>query len=108
MNHTISLPELEDWIQDYAETPGGGNPISIHKWEDFPPNANYHEFYWYFELAMNYMLDPEGLAKSNQDILHLFYDVRNGKVFENAFEVNFGIALENFEYEFFERIRSWL
>jgi len=61
-----------------------------------------------FQLAMDYLLDPGGLGKSNDDVLNLFYDVRNGDEFEVTFQRNFDISLQNFEDEFFDRMRGFI
>ena len=50
----------------------------------------------------------ELLDKSLQDILNLFYDIRNGSDFSDAYQGNFGIDLAEFEENYFETIRSYL
>ena len=57
---------------------------------------------------MKYLLDPLGLNKSIQDVLNLFYDVRDGSSFGDAFENNFGLSLEDFEDDYYDRIKAYL
>ena len=102
------LSELESWIDQNQNIPGGGNPILIHQDTDFPAGADWHQYYRLFELAVTYMLDEAGMGKSYGDVLALFYDVRGGKLFPASFEERFGISLSAFESEFFQRARTYL
>ena len=104
-----TVEDIEDWIQENNNYPGKGNPIMIHVWDDFPEGADPHWYYCKaFDITMKYLLDPLGLDKSIQDVRNLFYDVRDGSSFVDAFETNFGISLETFENEYYDRIRSYL
>jgi len=103
-----NLYELESWISDNLNVSGQGNPIKIHQNEDFPPGADWHRYYQFFELAMRYLLDRKGLGKSYRDVLGLFYDMRNGISFPVSFQNHFGISLDDFEIEFYDRMRAYL
>jgi hypothetical protein len=103
-----NLGELESWISQNQNVHGQGNPVKIHQIEDFPPGADWHQYYRFFELAMRYLLDRRGLGKSFQDALNLFYDIRDGKSFPVSFRDNFGISLSDFEIEFYDRMRAYL
>ncbi|KPK80914.1 MAG: hypothetical protein AMS27_16005 [Bacteroides sp. SM23_62_1] len=107
-----SQGELESWIEQYKDIPGEGNPIKIKEWEDFPQivrNQNQTgKYYPLFCLALEYLISEKGAEKSYQDVLNLFYDVRNGIEFPAAFQQNFGINLKNYETEFYERMRIFL
>jgi len=103
-----SLVELEAWIDQNQSVPGGGNPVGIHQHADFPEGADWHQYYRLFELAVTYLLDEAGMGRSYQDVLALFYDVRAGVSFSESFEDRFGIALNAFEAEFFQRARAYL
>jgi hypothetical protein len=102
------LSELESWISENWHVPGEGNPIAIHQFEDFPPGADLHEYYRFFELAMRYLLDQRGEGKSYQDVLNVFYDIRNGREFTVSFEDHFGISVDIFQEEFYGRMRAYL
>ena len=104
-----TVEDIEDWIQENNNYPGKGNPIMIHVWDDFPEGADPHWYYCKaFDITMKYLLDPLGLNKSIQDVLNVFYDVRDGSAFGDAFENNFGLSLEVFEEEYYDRIKAYL
>lgn len=104
-----TVEDIENWIQENEDYPGKGNPIMIHVWDDFPEGADITGYYCkVFDITMKYLLDPVGLNKSIQDVLSLFYDVRNGSSFGDAFENNFGLSLEIFEEEYYDRITAYL
>lgn len=102
------VDDLEHWISLNEESPNCGNPITIHAWEDFPEGSDIPGYYTVFEVVMLYILDPEGMGKSLQDVLNLFYELRDGESFEDAFHNNFGITVGVLEDEIFERLRTFL
>ena len=105
----MSTPDsLAGFIQDHEEAPNLGNPISIHQWEDFPDGSNIPRYYTVFDLVMKYILSPEGLGKTLDDILDIFYEVRNGAAFSDAFHNVMGISLSLFEEEIFSRLTQFL
>ena len=109
LNGITDVDDLERWIAQNSNQPGQGNPIAIHAWEDFPPGANISGYYTnVFDLTMRYFLDPNGLGKSMQDVLGLFYDIRNGVLFPEAFQNRFGISLEQFEIDYYDLMRTYL
>jgi hypothetical protein len=103
-----NLNQLESWISQNQNVPGQGNPIRIHQNEDFPPGANWHQYYQFFELAMRYLLDDRGMGKAPKNVLRLFYDMREGIPFPASFQSHFGISLSDFENEFYDRMRTYL
>ena len=108
-NYINTVDDLEDWIKANENYPGQGNPIMIHKWEDFPDGSDITGYYCeVFDITMKYLLDPKGLNKSYNDVLNLFYEIREGNSFDNAFQNNFGLSLTVFEVEFYDRIRAYL
>lgn len=107
-NTIDSLSELELWIAQNEAVPGAGNPIRIRRDTDFPPGADWHQYYRLFELVVRYMLDDTGLGRSYEDVLSLFYDVRDGESFPDSFESRFGITLGDLEAEVFDRLRAYL
>jgi len=109
LNGITDIDDLERWIDRNANDPGQGNPICIHVWEDFPPGADITGYYYnVFDLTMRYFLDPNGLGKSIQDVLNLFYDIRNGSTFPHAFQDNFGLSLTQFEIDYYDLMRTYL
>ena len=109
LNGITDIEDLERWIAQNANDPGQGNPICIHVWDDFPPGADITGYYYnVFDLTMRYFLDPNGLGKSIQDVLNLFYDIRNGATFPDAFQSNFGISLTQFEIDYYDLMHAYL
>lgn len=103
-----NLSELESWISQNQNVPGQGNPIKIHQHSDYPEGADIHQYYRLFELAMRYILDTNGMGKSYQDVLSLFYDLRQGISFPVSFENHFGISVSDYEDEFYDRMITYL
>ena len=101
-----TVSELEAWISQNQNIPGQGNPIAIHY--DYPASSNRGLYYRYFELAVRYLLDSNGMGKSYQDVLNLFYDLRNGISFSDSFENHFGISISDYEAEFYDLMRTYL
>jgi len=103
-----SLSELEAWISENQNIAGNGNPVKIHQHSDFPEGTEIHNYYRIFELAFRYIVDPNGLGKSYDDVLNLFYDVRNDIPFSTAFSDNFGLSLVEYEDNFYELMEIYL
>jgi len=108
MNYIKNSDDLNHWISVNANSPNLGNPITIHQWEDFPEGSDITGYYTVFDVVMKYILDPSGLGRSLEDVLQLFYDVRNGVSFSIAFQNNFGISLKALENDIFDRLRTYL
>lgn len=103
-----SLAELESWISENQSISGNGNPIMIHQHSDFPEGSEIHNYYRIFELAMRYIVDKNGMGKSYEDVLNLFYDIRDDILFPIAFSNNYGVSLEYYENNFYNLIRFYL
>jgi len=101
--------DLDHWIAMNVDYPDKGNPICINIWDDFPPEADISGYYYYvFDLTMRYFLDPDGMNRSIDDVLRLFYDLRNEIPFETSFEAHFGIDVVTFEQEYYSRMYEYL
>ena len=112
-NEIATLDDLNAWLATRQSLPGGGNPIKVHIWEDFPDEvaAINGQGRWYpmFELAVSYLMDQAGLERSYEDVKKLFFAVAgNGQPFSQALETHFGISLVEFEDRFFELIVPFL
>jgi hypothetical protein len=108
LNRINTIGDLENWISKNELSPNKGNPLTIRRWEDYPEGADKTGYYTVFEVVMEYILDPRGLDKSLQDVLNVFYDLRELIAFEESFENNFGISVEELEMEIFDRLREYL
>jgi hypothetical protein len=100
--------DLHHWISINSHYPNQGNFITIHSWEDFPEGSDKTGYYTVFDVVMKYILDSNGLGRSIEDVLNLFYEVRNGVNFPNAFQNNVGISLSDLENEIFDRLHLYL
>ncbi len=101
--------DLDHWIAMNDDYPNKGNPIFIRIWDDFPPGSDITGYYYYvFDLTMRYFLDPDGLNRSIDDVLKLFYDLRNDIPFETSFETHFGIDVQTFKEEYYSRMYEYL
>lgn len=108
LNRINIIGDLEYWISKNEQYPNKGNPITIRKWEDYPEGADKTGYCTVFEIVMEYMLDPRGLNKSIQDVLNVFYDLRELIPFEESFQNNFGTSVDVLEEEVFNRLRFYL
>ena len=103
------------WIQTGAKleeliaTYGALNPIAMHRY-NYPDIEGVEYFYYYpmFQLAVEYLLDPSGLAGAKTSIRDIYLDARNGVPFSEAFEARFGMGLQEYEDQFFDRIRGYV
>ena len=66
------------------------------------------EYYPMFSLAVHYLLEPEGYAKSLEEVKEIFSDMKGGQWFVIAFEEHMGLSLATFESEFYDRIYVYL
>jgi len=108
INRIRDRSDLEEWILKNSGAPNKGNPVSIHRWEDFPEGSDITGYYTVFEIVMRILLDPAGTNRSLQDVVNLFYDVREGTPFEDAFPDNFGLSLAELEDCIFDLMMDYL
>lgn len=100
-----SLSTLDSLVAVHGEV----NPIAMHYYEDFPyMDLGYAYLYAMFELSVRYLLDAEGLARPGTAVRDVLLDAGEGAVFATSFEEKFGISLQQFEDEYWDRIRHFL
>jgi len=88
---------------------GQRNPIAMHQYRY--PDIEGIEFYYYypmFELAVSYLLEPGGVAHPKAAVRDVYLDTRQGVAFAESFSNRFGIGLQEYEDQFFGRIRGFL
>ena len=61
-----------------------------------------------FQLAVEYLLDDDGLGRSLDDMRNLIIDVGEGSTFAAAFESRMGIGLDDYETRFFDLMDDYL
>lgn len=100
-----TLAKLDELVATYGEL----NPVAMHRY-DYPDIEGIGFYYYYpmFELAVKYLLDPAGLGKTKPSIRDILIDAGNGAQFTVSFGNQFGISLQDYEDEFFFRMREFL
>jgi hypothetical protein len=98
---------VRDLIAEY----GPINPIA---WKvDLPMSevvsSDLYPRYYYpmAHLAVNYLLDPQGLDKSPRDLGAVMLDLGNGVSFDDAFEHRIGISQADYEAQFFTLVDAY-
>ncbi|MCH8123891.1 MAG: hypothetical protein IH853_12315 [Bacteroidetes bacterium] len=112
-HHRIqTVDELDAWQAKNANVPGGGNPIGIHVWANFPQsviaNNTTIEYYGFFELASRYLLDTNGNGTTIDDLKAMYEDLGNGMLFWTSFENRFGMTISYYEANWWELMRTYL
>lgn len=100
-----TLDRLEELTAEYGRT----SPISIKQYsqiENADAGQNFH--YPMFHLAVEYVLDEDGLGGTPLDARDLLIDATNDIPFEESFENRIGIALSDYEQQFFDRMDVYL
>jgi hypothetical protein len=104
-------PEVDEWRQD----PGHVNPITIQELGQIPDYAQIggqrrEEYYPLFGLAVRYLVDPNGHAKTMIDVKNMFADIRGNqqKDFATVFEAHMGMSLEYYEENFYSLMEAYL
>ena len=97
-------------LNELVATFGGLNPISMHRYNDYPdePGIGYEYLYPMFQLAAGYLFDVQGHGATLADLRDLYLDVRSGVLFSEAFEDRFGISVADYEAQFFGLMNDYL
>jgi hypothetical protein len=112
-NQVTHAAGVQAWRSDMSHFAGGGNPVSIKTWSDFPQEVAADaeilgRYYLYFELAVRYLVDPKGYGRNMTDIKDMYLDVRRGIAFTQAFENRMGLSVSQYEEDFFALIMEYL
>ena len=85
------------------------NPVAMFEY-DYPDidGVVYNYYYPMFQLAVEYLVDPNGHGRSYVDLKNLFMDVSVGVSFETAFQNRMGISVQNYEAQFFALMNGYL
>ena len=103
--YITTLEQFYDW---YAAE-GHVNPISIHRWSDFPDKSLYSEYYCIFATAYAYLIDTtNGYGAEMEDIRELFQLMKEGYGFEEAFQISLGISVEWYRENFYTLMEEYL
>ena len=100
-----TLSEFYQWWQDETHV----NPISIHRWTDYPDLDRGEEYYPMFGLAYAYLVDPvHGHGAGIADMRALFALMKERQPFADAFQGALGLSLSSFEADFYELMAAYL
>jgi hypothetical protein len=108
---TAGAPRTLDQIDGLIAEYGRINPIA---WRvDLPPSEWVLDAYTYYyypmaHLAVEYLLDPQGLGKSPEDLAAVMLDMGNDVSFAEAFENHIGISQSDYETQFFTLMNTYL
>jgi hypothetical protein len=77
------------------------------------PGVTYRDAYlnYYYpmaHLAVQYLLDADGLGRSPQDLAAVMLDMGGGASFASAFETHIGLSQSDYEAQFFARMDAYL
>jgi hypothetical protein len=91
---------------------GQGNPISVRTNADYPTEiqsdaTRLGRYYLFFELAIRYLPDPQGLGRTPADVKGLYLSIRQGVSFTAAFEAHMGLTVASYEAEFWGRMEEY-
>ncbi len=107
-----TVAQVEQWRQTRGDLKGGGNPVAVHVWSDFPSSvleaADTFSYYAHFALAVDYVMSPEGLGGTPSDVVALYDELGRGRSFRAAFADQFGVSLAEFQRSYFDRIAAFL
>ncbi len=99
------LDQLERLTAEY----GAISPISVKSYSQIAsPRVGEHFHYPMFRLAVEYLMDEDGLGMSPADMTAVLVDVAEGASFEASFEDRVGLRVDDFEVEFFFLMTSYL
>lgn len=102
---------LEEWQASHVDIPGGGNPIDVHIWDDFPQvildTEEMWTYYKMFELTVRYLLDPDGYGALPEDVL-LYDAMGDGVFFDGAMLDIFGLDIVTFEDNYWDIMFDYL
>ncbi|MDX1389132.1 MAG: putative Ig domain-containing protein [Acidobacteriota bacterium] len=107
-----TMAEVDAWRARQAGLSGGGNPIAVHLWTDFPPEVSaagqQGTYYAIFALAVQYLVDPDGHGGDLTDMRDVYLDIRAGRSWPEALEDRFGIDLAQYEADFWDLMEAYL
>ncbi len=72
------------------------------------PMIGFDYYYPMSQLAVEYLLDVDGLGKSLFNVRDIFLDMAEGVDFSTAFEKHMGISIQAYEADFFDLMDSYL
>lgn len=98
-----------DQLEDLTSTHGRTSPIAFKRNSQISNSEARNQFlYPMFQLAVEYLVDDDGLGRSFDDMRNLIIDVGEGSTFAAASEDHMGIGLDEYEAQFFGLVDDYL
>jgi hypothetical protein len=106
----VAAPRTLDEVNARIAEYGRINPVA---WRvDLPPSEvgdAYSEYYYPMaHLAVQYLLDADGLGRSPHDLAAVMRDMGAGTSFASSFEAHIGLSQSAYESQFFPRMDAYL
>lgn len=98
------LSRLDQLTAEYGET----SPVWFKRDAQATPGAGYDFNYPMYQLAVEYLLDDQGVGRSLGDAREVFVAMGSGDDFETAFNAHMGVDLGEYERTFFARMEAFL
>jgi len=100
-----TLDEYYQWRADESRV----NPISIHRWTDFPDPDRGGDYYPMFGLAYTYLVDTKhGHGATINDMKELFQLMADGHSFADAFQQALDMSVPWFKENFYPLMEEYL
>ena len=104
-----TLGDLNDLTDEYGQR----SPVAFRvdtdpEDEEFDPSLYFNYHYPMSQLAVEYLIDADGLGKSPTDFTATLLDLADGAAFSTAFEDHMGIGLSDYEEQFFDLMADYL
>jgi hypothetical protein len=103
-----TLDQIDGLIADYGRINPIAWTVDLPPSEIFSSDAYPRYYYPMAQLAVDYLLDPRGLAKSPEDLAAVMLDMGNDVSFAEAFENHIGISQSDYETQFFTLMDGYL
>ena len=108
---TGGAPRTLDQVNGLIARWGRSNPIAWRvdrPLSELDPGEYSDYYYPMAQLAIEYLLDADGLGRSPKDLAAVMFDMGDGVSFASAFETHIGISESDYETQFFARIDTYL
>ena len=108
---TGGAPRTLDQVNNLITRWGRSNPTAWRvdrPLSELDPGEYSDYYYPMAQLAIEYILDADGLGRSPKDLAAVMFDMGDGVSFASAFETHIGISESDYETQFFARIDTYL
>jgi hypothetical protein len=105
----LSGLRLQYKVTRYSDLQESENPIAVRTWTRWAALGTSKVLYdTYMEVAVRYLLDPAGGGRTWGDVRNMYWSIRQGTAFEEAFALHMGMTVGYFQAHFFELMRAYL